>query len=210
MPTGHLRSGWRSSVRSRWPSDWRPAAAGGSGSATTSKSSGGAQTKGKPLVVGISLSFSGDFSDPGRAAELGYKLWADRSTAGRHPRAQGAAQDRGRRLEPQPGGHELPDADPARQGRPRVRAVLDAAHAPRPPRSRTATATRSPSPRAAARRLPGEARQRLLRAAGAGRQLRRPVRRVHPVAARRASGRRPPPTPSSTTRSPRRSPSAPG
>jgi len=28
-------------------------------------------------VIGISLSFSGDFSDPGHAAELGYKLWAD-------------------------------------------------------------------------------------------------------------------------------------
>ena len=28
-------------------------------------------------MIGISLSFSGDFSDPGHAAELGYKLWAD-------------------------------------------------------------------------------------------------------------------------------------
>ena len=36
-----------------------------------------------------------------------------------------------------------------------------------------------------------------------------PFVKLHPVAARPASGRRPPPTPSSTTRSPRRSPSAP-
>src|SRR6478736_3340274 len=42
-------------------------------------SSGGSSSSGssKPLVIGISLSFSGDFSDPGHAAELGYKLWAD-------------------------------------------------------------------------------------------------------------------------------------
>ena len=31
----------------------------------------------KPLKVGISLSLSGDFSDSGKAAERGYKLWAN-------------------------------------------------------------------------------------------------------------------------------------
>ena len=46
------------------------AACGGSGGGSSAASS-------KPLVIGISLSFSGDFSDPGHAAELGYKLWAD-------------------------------------------------------------------------------------------------------------------------------------
>ena len=51
-----------------------------------------------------------------------------------------------------------------------------------------------------------EAGQRVLRAAGADRQLRRPVRQVHPLAAGRASGRRRPPTRRSTTRSRRRSP----
>jgi branched-chain amino acid transport system substrate-binding protein len=30
----------------------------------------------QPLVIGISLSLSGDFSDPGKAAMRGYKLWA--------------------------------------------------------------------------------------------------------------------------------------
>ena len=30
-----------------------------------------------PLTIGISLSLSGDFSDPGVAAQRGYKLWAD-------------------------------------------------------------------------------------------------------------------------------------
>ena len=31
----------------------------------------------QPLVIGISLSQTGDFSDPGKAAERGYQLWAD-------------------------------------------------------------------------------------------------------------------------------------
>jgi branched-chain amino acid transport system substrate-binding protein len=31
---------------------------------------------GKPLLIGISLSLSGDFSDPGKAAMKGYRLWA--------------------------------------------------------------------------------------------------------------------------------------
>jgi branched-chain amino acid transport system substrate-binding protein len=48
------------------------AAACGGGS-SSSGSSGGS----KPLVIGISLSQSGDFSDPGHAAMLGYQLWAD-------------------------------------------------------------------------------------------------------------------------------------
>jgi branched-chain amino acid transport system substrate-binding protein len=47
------------------------AACGGSGGSSSAAGSS------KPLVIGISLSFSGDFSDPGHAAELGYKLWAD-------------------------------------------------------------------------------------------------------------------------------------
>jgi len=50
------------------------AAACGGGS---SSSSGGSSGSGKPLVIGISLSQSGDFSDPGHAAMLGYQLWAD-------------------------------------------------------------------------------------------------------------------------------------
>jgi branched-chain amino acid transport system substrate-binding protein len=46
----------------------------GSGSST---GGGGATASGKPLNVGISLSLSGDFSDPGKAAQRGYELWAD-------------------------------------------------------------------------------------------------------------------------------------
>ena len=34
-------------------------------------------TSSKPLVIGISLSLTGDFSDPGKAAKKGYQLWAD-------------------------------------------------------------------------------------------------------------------------------------
>src|SRR5215467_3207219 len=47
---------------------------------SSSGSSGGASTSGaskKPLTIGISLSASGDFSDPGNAAKRGYELWAD-------------------------------------------------------------------------------------------------------------------------------------
>src|SRR5215470_7967226 len=48
------------------------AAACGGGSSNSSSSGSS-----KPLVIGISLSQSGDFSDPGHAAQLGYQLWAD-------------------------------------------------------------------------------------------------------------------------------------
>jgi branched-chain amino acid transport system substrate-binding protein len=48
------------------------AACGSSGGGGNS-SSGGSKT---PLTIGISLSASGDFSDPGHAAKLGYELWA--------------------------------------------------------------------------------------------------------------------------------------
>jgi len=37
---------------------------------------GSAATKVAPIKIGISLSLSGDFSDPGKFAEQGYKLWA--------------------------------------------------------------------------------------------------------------------------------------
>ena len=39
--------------------------------------SGSAATKAGPLKIGISLSLSGDFSDSGKAAQRGYKLWAN-------------------------------------------------------------------------------------------------------------------------------------
>jgi branched-chain amino acid transport system substrate-binding protein len=44
---------------------------GGDGGSTTGPSGG------KPIVIGISLSASGDFSDPSAAAKKGYELWAD-------------------------------------------------------------------------------------------------------------------------------------
>ena len=50
--------------------------AGGCGSSSSSSGSTSGGTT-KPLVIGISLSASGDFSDPGKAAKLGYQLWAD-------------------------------------------------------------------------------------------------------------------------------------
>lgn len=48
------------------------------GSSGSSKSSGSGS---KPLTIGISLSLSGDFSNTGKAGELGYKLWADQLNA---------------------------------------------------------------------------------------------------------------------------------
>ena len=50
-------------------------ACGGSGSSNSGTTASAAGSK-KPLLVGISLSASGDFSDPGAAAKKGYELWA--------------------------------------------------------------------------------------------------------------------------------------
>src|SRR6266702_1668856 len=57
-------------------------ALGACGSNSSSNSKGGGSTassggSGKPLKIGISLSASGDFSDPAHQAQLGYNLWAD-------------------------------------------------------------------------------------------------------------------------------------
>src|SRR5690242_1448344 len=51
-------------------------AAGGCSRAT----SGQGQAE-QPLTVGISLSGSGDFADPSRAARRGYELWAETTNA---------------------------------------------------------------------------------------------------------------------------------
>jgi branched-chain amino acid transport system substrate-binding protein len=48
-----------------------------SSNTTASSGSAAASTAKPPLVIGISLSKTGDFSDPGSAAEKGYQLWAD-------------------------------------------------------------------------------------------------------------------------------------
>lgn len=60
-----------------------PAAATGGGSSSSSSGSGGgasasapaASPTGSPITIGISLSLTGDFSDPGTAAEKGYQTW---------------------------------------------------------------------------------------------------------------------------------------
>jgi branched-chain amino acid transport system substrate-binding protein len=43
----------------------------------SSTSPSGSASSSKPIVIGISLSQTGDFSDPGTAAMRGYQLWAD-------------------------------------------------------------------------------------------------------------------------------------
>jgi branched-chain amino acid transport system substrate-binding protein len=46
--------------------------------ASCSSSSASNSTKvTKPLLIGISLSLTGDFADPGKAAQKGYELWRD-------------------------------------------------------------------------------------------------------------------------------------
>lgn len=50
-------------------------------SACSSSPSGGGSTSSassaKPLVIGASVSLTGDFADPGKAVKAGYELWAD-------------------------------------------------------------------------------------------------------------------------------------
>jgi branched-chain amino acid transport system substrate-binding protein len=48
----------------------------GAGCGSGSSSSGGGGTS-APLVIGASVSLTGDFSDAGKAVERGYQLWAD-------------------------------------------------------------------------------------------------------------------------------------
>ena len=66
----------------------------------------------KPLLIGISLSLSGDFSDPGKAAMRGYQLWAHEVNT------NGGVLGRKVKLKivddassPEPGRHELPELD---------------------------------------------------------------------------------------------------
>src|SRR6202167_2593416 len=50
-----------------------PATPAGAGAAGTAGTQAGTKA---PLVIGISLSLTGDFGDTGKAAEKGYELWA--------------------------------------------------------------------------------------------------------------------------------------
>ena len=52
------------------------ATASACGSSNGTGAAGAANSK-QPLVIGISLSLTGDFGDTGQAAERGYELWAD-------------------------------------------------------------------------------------------------------------------------------------
>jgi branched-chain amino acid transport system substrate-binding protein len=55
----------------------------GCGSSGDSKSSaGGKQQGGPPIKIGASLPLTGDFSEPGKAAQQGYKVWEATTNAG--------------------------------------------------------------------------------------------------------------------------------
>src|SRR6195256_1891060 len=49
--------------------------------AATAAGAAPARVSAGPLKIGISLSLSGDFSDPGKFAQQGYKLWANEVNA---------------------------------------------------------------------------------------------------------------------------------
>jgi branched-chain amino acid transport system substrate-binding protein len=57
------------------------AAAGLAASAATAAGAARQHASAAPLKIGISLSLSGDFSDPGKFAQQGYKLWANQVNA---------------------------------------------------------------------------------------------------------------------------------
>ncbi|MEV6845696.1 amino acid ABC transporter substrate-binding protein [Actinoplanes sp. NPDC051411] len=59
---------------------WRAGLAAGAALALAACSSGSADTKAgprSPLVIGASVSLTGDFADSGKAVKAGYQLWAD-------------------------------------------------------------------------------------------------------------------------------------
>ena len=146
----------------------------------------------------------------GRGSQEGLRaLGPDGQRKGWDPRAQGAPEDRRRRVEPEPGRHQLREPDHARPCRPRLRPVLDAAHGAGG-QDRQPLRIRVPGARG---RWPGgvrrEVAQRLLHPASAGRRLRGSVRQLAQDPAGQPASRRPPPTRPSTIRSPGRSWTAP-
>ncbi|HUW78855.1 MAG TPA: amino acid ABC transporter substrate-binding protein [Candidatus Nanopelagicaceae bacterium] len=75
----HLRTSKPSTVRRRLVSTAAVLAAAAlavTGCSSTSSSSSAAPAAKAPLKIGISLSLTGDFADPGTAAKKGYELWA--------------------------------------------------------------------------------------------------------------------------------------
>src|SRR4051812_37304764 len=72
--TRGLGLGGRSYMRSsRWLVLAALIAAGCGGSSGGSSGNGGGN--GKPIKIGASLPLTGDFSEPGKAAQQGYKVW---------------------------------------------------------------------------------------------------------------------------------------
>ena len=146
------------------------AAACGGGS---SSSSGGSSGSGKPIVIGISLSQSGDFSDPGAPRRRATSCGPTRSTS---RAACSAARSKLKIVddasEPESGRHQLPDLI--------TKDKVDLVFGP------FSTLLTAPSARVASRYgysflepagggplvFDAEAAQRVLRAAGAGGQLR--------------------------------------
>ena len=85
-------------------------------------------TADEPIKIGASLPLTGEFSEPGKAAQQGYEVWADDGQrAGRPARPQGRDRHQGRRERPEHGRRRLQRADQPRQGRPAARHVLLAA-----------------------------------------------------------------------------------
>lgn len=81
----HSKDGFTGAIgrlgRSRRPLVALLATAGLVLSAGCNTASEGAEASGKPLRIGISLSLTGEFADPGKAAKLGYELWQETANA---------------------------------------------------------------------------------------------------------------------------------
>ncbi len=135
---------------------------------------------GAPLKIGASLPLTGEFSEPGKAAEQGYKVWeAMVNDEGRPARPRRRAGHQGRRVQPEHDRRRLQRADQPGQGRPAARHLLLAAQ-PAGLRGRRAQpdALRR-ARRRRARHVQPRLQVPLLRPAGDGRQAGRRVRQLH-------------------------------
>ena len=175
-------------------------------SSASSSSPTGSDSNAAPIVIGISLSPHGDFSDPSPAAKQGLRaLGRHGQRERRRQRPPREAQDRGRREQPEPGRDELPEPDHADKVDLVVGPFSTLLTGPAA-QWRTATATRSSSRPAAARDL--RAHSTTSSSCSRPPSTAATVRRTTSSRCRRPTGPRPPPTPSSTTPSRRRSPTA--
>ena len=198
---GSLSRCWRSR------SSWSPAAA----TMTTTAAAAAVVAAARPIKVGASLPLTGEFSEPGKAAQQGYKVWEAivNEKGGLIDGRNVEMVIKDDALEPEHDRRRLQRADQPGQGRPAARHVLVAAQ----PAGLGGGRAQPDALRRARRRRARAVRPRLqvpvLRPAGHGRQAGRGLGELadHRAARERAARRRRP-TRRSTTRSRSRPPRA--